>query len=596
MAETRVTVTGVDNGVSSMMQKLRQNAQSTAQQMIQDARTQSKSARDQIDLINQQIRALEKKNKITQQARQQQIEAQRASGEITQGDARKQLTQVKQSSQEDKMQVDLLRELIDTTKMVAKQEFVADEKRVERELDSSRRYRKSDNVKDDDILNVFKQDIQEDMIKDDDPQRGSNLNQIGPLLQQRNEVYALASLSKMIPMVGGTLNSLYQKALSQAEQTEASRGRVQSLSFGQVGFEGGDMASFGYTISQYMGQFLEPTMRAMSTTNNPSTIRYVAEEVLQAEKGYGIDKSITLERQRLLRGTTEQFQFPDSMITQTIGSLFRSGVIDGSENQNFAILSDFMQLQNQLTSTQIQKFSDVDQNTNANILARFAGLGGTFENPQVLGNIVRNVDSSLSQPSTPFAQAMQFSALSKIKPNASRFELMEMQEKGLQQPGLMKEMFNMISNASGGNSDLMMEQVKAMMPQLSFSQVRRMVSSFQEGNLDLDFDQEFMTTGLPNLKQRAKKATGLMEARSAGLDNVFATEGERMAQELSRFNTGMDLIKGTIETILGTSTDVVEQIANLSSWFMGGGFETSTKKANTNNNQEQPRTNKIKGK
>lgn len=578
MADTRVTITGVDNGVSNLMQRLRQNAKQTAQQMIQDARTQSKSAKDQLELINQQIRAIEKKGKLSQAAQQQELKSQYAGGGVSKQEFQQQSQSLQGESREQKIQLDLLRELIETTKMVARQEIVADEKGVEKEIDASKAYRKSEKgVEERDIMEVFKQDIQEEMLPEEQEKGGSRnwINQIGPLLQQRNEVYALASLSKMIPVIGGTLNSLYQKALGQAEQTESARGRVQAIAGQAVGFTGGGAANYGKTMSQFMSEFLEPTMRAMSGTKTTNYMTERAMEVLEVEKGTGVSRSIIQERMKMNRGGTYEGggEWATSMVKSMAGPLMRVGLMGRGKDANWAQVSEYMQIQNQLTATQIQKFDEANQNVNANALAQFGSLGGNFANPQVLGNIVRTVNDALATPATPYAQAMQFTALSQINPNASRFELMEMQEKGIQQPQLMKKLFDMVSSASGGNTDLMMEQIKALMPQLSFANTRKMVEGYQSGDLDLDFSDKWMHSGYEKeIKKRASQATGLMERRSAGLDNVFAVEGEKIAAELAKFGAGMDLIKGTIETILGTSSAVLKQITTIVGWVSSGGM------------------------
>lgn len=64
MAQKRIEFQGVDNGLTATMERFRQKAKEITSNMLDDSRNYSKSGREQLQLINEQIDAQEKRNAL----------------------------------------------------------------------------------------------------------------------------------------------------------------------------------------------------------------------------------------------------------------------------------------------------------------------------------------------------------------------------------------------------------------------------------------------------------------------------------------------------------------------------------------------------
>jgi hypothetical protein len=117
---------------------LRSTANELARDMIMSARQYSTSSKQVIQDIEEQIRLIEKRNKLDQEIERTKIESKFVSGDISKRDRKEQLGQSDISGRTDELQVKLLREIVDTIRSTAREEIREDRQNVERQLQKSK--------------------------------------------------------------------------------------------------------------------------------------------------------------------------------------------------------------------------------------------------------------------------------------------------------------------------------------------------------------------------------------------------------------------------------------------------------------------------
>ena len=136
--EKKITFSAEDKGVATYMERMKRSAEDLGRMMIRDARAYTTSGNEVIRVLEEQIKAIEKRNRVDSQMRRAELEGRFQAGTIKEGDYRKGITEIRQGTTEDRIQISLLRELIETTKYQGKEELRADRKNVEDQIKSSK--------------------------------------------------------------------------------------------------------------------------------------------------------------------------------------------------------------------------------------------------------------------------------------------------------------------------------------------------------------------------------------------------------------------------------------------------------------------------
>ncbi|MBJ7437145.1 MAG: hypothetical protein JHC54_16045, partial [Acinetobacter sp.] len=230
----------------------------------------------------------------------------------------------------------------------------------------------------------------------------------------------------------------------------------------------------------------------------------------------------------------------------------------------------YLGIANALSQQQIQTLDRVDVGINTNMISEFAKLGGGFSNPEVLRGILQTINSGVQNPSNQYAQAMQFAVMSRINPAASRYELMEMQEKGMQDPRILKGVLDQLKQSAGPNQDLFNEQIKAYFPQLSYSQASRLGRSYSSGQLDLTAEPSEAPRGMESfISGRASENTANLSVRTATMDNMLAVKGEEISNQIAKLADTFGGIDGAVGGILDTGISILEGLNRIVAYFGG---------------------------
>lgn len=589
MADTnrRVTFTGVDNGVESMMQRLRASAEQTTRQLIRDARQYSSSGTEVIRYIEDEIRAIEKRNQVYASAQRLELEQRRnaALGQATtpeqqqniQQQFREKASQLTLELKEDKLQLDLMRELIDTVRNSAREEISEDRRNVEEQIDRNEGLAQRGIADDADELNELRQTIQRQEIGTEAEASAAEnaaykrskvadrteraISKGAQVASMDNEIYMAAGLAAMIPIVGQGISMLMQKYMQKGEELDVATGRAYALTGKQVGAtfnaSTGDMVTqgwgygtssqYGATQAEFLQSYVVPMARAMG--GNRITERE-AMFALEAEKGLGIDVGAQASIAKVGRYDT-RFGSNEARIQSLISAFAASGVVSSGDT---SLIPDLLEMQVSLAREQVARLGKVDMGINQGIAGSLAAMSDTFRSPESLSAALGALDTGLRSPANSYAQAAQFAVLRQQNPGASRWELLKMQEQGFQDKGQLTGIISRLAQASGSNDQLFFEQIKAFFPQLSYKQAEELGQGYRAKGESF-LSQVQAGGGGIGAAGRAATATGVMQRQTAKLDDDFATMGLKMnmyiENKIEDFGAVMDAFKGGLMDGLG---------------------------------------------
>lgn len=567
MARKEIIFSAKDTGVADVMQKLRQSANELGRELAQDARNYTTSGKEAVKYIEEQIKAMERRNKLSKEQSKFVLDSQRAqqldgANSIQREKVDKKyneaVTDLNLGSREDDMQLSLLRELIETVKTNAREEIAADRKNVTTQLASDKRLNQLGIEDDEDEFESLKRTIQREEIgtvageeekekdKFDAARTGKRISdESASALSRPNEIYAVAGMMALIPIVGDGLAMLANKALGEAEARQDSQAKAQ----GQAGGIGVSLTGYQHGLntaeatsmfgsSQTSGSARALGMRGfMNDKNMSSSLNLGAQAAMNLQMSRGIDAGslnqlggfLGYNTQNLSSGATSERKGSagGTAFDVLAKSFSHTGLLGSSGNmtQNMpAIMSQMTGVLGTLTNT----LSNVKYGDVAVGMANLTKLGGSFADPEKVGDRYQQLHGGLTDTSNPYAQAAKFWTLQGLPGNSgkSRFELMQTQEKGMTEPGFMRSYMEKLQTMSGGNLNNFKEMVKAAFPQLSFNQAGDLAEGFKKdpNTFDVDFEKAMKNT--PDITTPGH--AGLLAQETAKWSDAFADVGEKM--------------------------------------------------------------------
>ncbi len=199
-------------------------------------------------------------------------------------------------------------------------------------------------------------------------------------------------------------------------------------------------------LSRYGLSTAETAVIAREIAVSSGTARDIdrrTKESVQFERGYGVDKGIISQQESLLRITGES---AGESIARIIATNQNRGRFKGDD---FSSLGEIIQQNTQATLEQGRRLEKVNVGGTASSLAILRSLGGSFGG-QFGGERYSQINQALINPANEYQQAQSFGTLTSLKPGASMFELMEMQEKGINQKGYLSETLKRMKKQYGG--------------------------------------------------------------------------------------------------------------------------------------------------
>ena len=553
----RITFTGVDDGVDSMMARLRSSAEKTTKDLIRQAREYSTSGKEVVGYIEDEIRAIERRNSLYQRERSLQLQSRkeadlgRAQSPEARSAARQTYTQAKGEQkieiQQDQMQIDLMRELIETVKGTAKEEIRADQKNVEQEIESDKKLEQLGIDSDQEETEALKRTLQRQYIGDKSEEEAEEkrkfdmrkvaggANQAMKVGTMANEIFMMGSILAMIPFVGEGLSDIFNKLMNKGEELENAENQVKAQTGRAIGPVAGydkfagthreAAQNIGLSMSDYYGSIYAPVTRAMGGMATGAEQNSASLQTAYLMKGLNMDVGTASGFAHLTRGTSLGV---DQQSQQLIKAMQAGGLM-GSTNKNAADFPEWASIQIELGKAQLIRLGEIDTGVNTKLTGALASSADIFKNPAARAQVLNTLDQGMRSPSSSAAQAMQFAVLRQQNPGASRWELRKLQEEGIQDEDQLQGILGRLKSASGTNDELFFEQISAMFPQLSLRQVEGLGGAFNQGKTDLStFASTINQQSGIDMSARAQGATGVLERRTADWDNWFADAGKTM--------------------------------------------------------------------
>jgi hypothetical protein len=281
----------------------------------------------------------------------------------------------------------------------------------------------------------------------------------------------------------------------------------------------------------------------VSSTDFVSTLREIAvntgnsaraakntEEVLQMEKGQGIEKSTSTAMLQYFRGTNKDIA---NLVQGVMSKGKDSGIF---KNGDFTFLNEFMQKFNQLHNDLRANSEKVATGTTFDTMNMFNKVGGQFslQDPRSMG-LISTIQQSLTNPGSDSTQAMSFLALRKANPHLGIAGLLEERQKGFGSPTYMKSMMEYALNR-GGDKDMQIMNIAGTFGlQGNVAAARKLYENKGKilgGHISKD-EIENLTQG-DGFKKKAEDNTTLIESNMAkikdGLLSTWTDGVEKMVQ------------------------------------------------------------------
>jgi hypothetical protein len=334
----------------------------------------------------------------------------------------------------------------------------------------------------------------------------------------KDEEQAIAKVWNIIPFVGEFLASAAERSVEEREETEKAHNRMRGVVGNKYGWL--SEAGLGMDFSETMdvaGKFAR--IRGFA-----SDLPLFTRDIIGLQKAYGLEDGqvggfARMERYEAGgRGTLR-------MIESTVETLKRKGAFEGGDMSH---LSEILEDQLKLAEEQSKSLEKIDINTNAQVMASFSSIGGSFYNDPRAGARILQLNKALAEPANEYQRAMNYAILGQMKPGASFLEVLEMQEKGISEKGFMKETMKAIeAQYGGGEAAILATKIRFG---ISAEQAKTLWHGYERDRGAFDL---IGTEGLISSEaEQRKKVMGLAYSHVSGREVSQAVISDAFAQDM----------------------------------------------------------------
>ena len=483
--QTEIVFSAKDNGVQSYMAKMRSSAQELSRGMANEAMSSSSNAEETVKHYENQIKLIERRNRLENQAAKITLERKRDRGLESAGsnrskqaevrkDYQKSMKSLQTASKEDQLQVELLKELISTVRNTSKSEKKGDDQRAHQERVHEERQSlrgrggsggrgRSGGSGGRGGSGGGVGGIGDGMI--------GGANMASTTLQQKKASGAAGSA------LGGATNAamsmgskaavplaiaygLFEggKAIWGGKEDEQLQLRelaaLTGTSIGGLEPRYGNIGSTksgGYgavdlnmSREQFRTEHLPMIARAQGSTkgifdtSGGMTGGGLGMEALEIQKGMAISPNIVGGLISTMKTTSN----PGSLqgLTQKLYKRLNAGGAFGRSGQDMTRMQDIMSSYVSMQNEQFMRHGQKTSSTmNMDLLGRFEGMGGVYKDDRYKQSTIQSLDRGLASTGSPEMNAMKMSTLRRLNPDKSVFELEMEMEKGINAEGFLAE-------------------------------------------------------------------------------------------------------------------------------------------------------------
>lgn len=580
MNEKKIQFSAEDKGVLSYMQKLKKDSEDYYRSMIKDARDYTTSGKEVVRIIEEQIRAMEKRSRADSSMRELELRKRLDAGTIDQKGYKTSLAEIKRGTEEDKLQVQLLRELIETTKLQAKEELRSDRKNIEDQIKQSKTAEVlgpqgdeikllKESVQKSELARIKKDEVEEQFWSRTSKERlATGVNMFAGAVGSSNLYTGGASAMGQLPaMMGagivataivGAMSSLVSRGFKEASSYEKALTRMSAQSGNPYAMYvneryGRYLENFGTTQEEYLNTTVE-TARAQGyrykrdkrgAIIRETTQGDVAVENIMASKAYDIDMNSLLALTRASRGERGGYGSAADRLQGLYGGMRRIGAAGADDK---SLVPEYLQLLIKVNEEQNNIMGKVNTNISGGMILGIANMSNEFRrNPELLKSVIGGFQQGLSKSNVPQVEAMQLNVLSRLNPGQSYFKYREMMEEGglLGNSKYASKFLESLYGQSGGNTELFADYISQtffggknlrqsrLIAESSTSRLRSGKDAFSIAGLSSDLGVD--------LEKMAGKdyGTGVLEKATTQTTNRFAQNGEQLVQEIDKIVAGL---------------------------------------------------------
>ena len=553
--EKRIGVSIDTSGYDEGFNRIQRRADELATDMIRNSREMGQSSKDIIKDLEEQIRIIERRNKLASQYKQEQLEVGRLRGDVSQEKFQTGQRQIKIETSEEKMHTSLLKEIADNIKS-------GDKDRLRESRSSSERL--YEGIKSDELKEAGLEEGDAGEPGVNRPTKGKRAgggvygvgytNKIvgagniyetgaGVLAEGTRRGMGLAGMGLV-----GTLSALgVGKAIQAAFPYEKALGESAAISGGSYsnyqGFLRDQGERMGFGMEETLGRRGDIARARMSSKEVASKTL----ESLQLER-LNFDPSLLIGMETLTRsggqGAMESTQ-------QMYAALKSTGVIKG---EGIEAMPEYLQTLVSISQDQLKTLGHVSDG-NIQMIAGISNLDESFKNPVVLQQVMGQIYQGLTTAQTPQQEALQMNVLSKIRPGQSLFDYQVMRENPFAKENrqYLPMIMQTLEDMSMGNESLFGSQIRGYFGG-SATIAKKMRGGWEKGTLVSDIEAEY-GEGKDSLgiKERVEGATPKLLKSMKEFNNFFAVGGEKLISEMTDITTGfidtVVAIKSYIETM-----------------------------------------------
>lgn len=531
-----------DTGVADTAARVKQSVSEIGQDLIRDAVANTNTAKEAVKYYEEQVRLIEQRNRLdreqatlsskdilsrdlgTAKTDDQRLQAQ------SQHKAR--LGELGQEAKEDKLQVDLLRELIDTIKSTSREDVEHKERLSFNEMSQEQRMASLGG----DAAGALGRAhyTERNPTKGENPdsstestrsssgniaQRMGNLAQaqdIGgvsgeglSMMSQAGKAGGYAALAYGTYKVGEALFAAEEKSELRMRELAALTGSsTQALSRANIGST--KMGQYGATdlnvdLDEMMTQHIPAMARGRGSSDG---ILKRTLEGLEVQKGMAISPSLISMMENMARTTSGVSGSAD--IAQSVyKAMVDTGAL-GSGSDMSRMQSMIQTLVSYQQESLTRTGSPISMDASLGLMSQFESLGGVYKDDQYKMSTIQNLSRGMASSSSPAVQAMKMQMLRSLNPEKGFFDLQIEQEKGIESEGFLEKMMGFVKSSGMSEDQQMIVMNEMTGGTMRKADISRMIKS---GKFDDGISGDFSAKDF-NFKERALDASSRKAAVS----------------------------------------------------------------------------------
>jgi hypothetical protein len=525
--------------------RLRDLAKSDAVEMVSYARTQSTSAKEILSILEEQVKAKQKSNSLDREMALFESRSKLDSGKITKKEFSKEVTSIENQFTQDNLQVKLLRELIDVTRITSKDEIRADRETAEKFS--------QEQFSDDELENLRRLHTQDQLDREKKPtpppEQSMRMPGVGGQLMTSlasGNMGGLVSGLLMILGAGGVAAALGAITINATRQYEnelqsyavANQIPVNSISVSSLNRPG--LGLSGKDIAQKTGNLMRSYGGKLDEGNDGS---------VEGLLGAGISRGISDQALNQLMSIS---RFSGTPAIGTIGNM--EDYLNKMSRPLIRLpemLDIYLSKANELLQRGGVVHSSGLQQTMMSLSSSYGVEGMNLQ------RMMNSIGSAAGpQSSNPIMESLKLQTLQEMYPGMSQWEKFGQMEHALSNPDYIKALIEKVKEMSAGGGESYQKFALANLLNLGYEDVNRLMSG------ELTVEQITTPSGKTN-EERGNELSSKYESEA----KLFAGNITNLSTELVSFKEAMVDIMGGISRVMTGQADNIESMATIMSLF-----------------------------